>query len=263
MPSIRNVAAPYWAEFIGTLVLTVVGLGVTAQNMTSAATGKTEALNSSLGWGLGVTLGIWASEHVSGGHINPAITVARALFSGFPATRVACYVAAQTLGAFVGAVLVWANFARALADLPPPSGEGSGGVHPAAYAFVTANCTGAGLVAEATATFIFALAVFAITDNSSSAKSIAPLAVGLAFSAASLGISSPLSLAINPARDLGPRVFAALVYGVDVFADHAFYFWVPIAAPVAGAAAGAFVYEWLVRRDAEYQHALEEGTAAP
>ncbi|KAJ1894660.1 hypothetical protein LPJ71_006918, partial [Coemansia sp. S17] len=65
MPSIRNVAAPYWAEFIGTLVLTVVGLGITAQNITNSTTSKTEALNSSFAWGLAVTLGIWTSEHVS------------------------------------------------------------------------------------------------------------------------------------------------------------------------------------------------------
>ncbi|KAJ2893776.1 glycerol channel [Coemansia aciculifera] len=256
MPSsIRNIAAPYWAEFIGTLVLTVVGLGVTAQNLTSAATSKTEGLSSSLGWGLGVTLGIWTSEHVSGGHINPAVTIARALFSGFPASRVVGYIAAQTLGAFTGALLVWINFARALADLPTPET----GLNPAVYAFVTANCTGAGLIAETTAAFVFVLAVFAVTDNTSSAKNIAPLAIGLAFSAASLGLSSPLMLAVNPARDFGPRIFAALVYGLGVFGDRSFYFWVPIAAPVVGAAAGAFVYEWLVRRDAEFQHTLEEG----
>ncbi|KAJ2836753.1 glycerol channel [Coemansia sp. 'formosensis'] len=255
MASIRNVAAPYWAEFIGTLVLTVVGLGVTAQNLTNATTSKTEALNSSLGWGLAVTLGIWTSEHVSGGHINPAVTIARALFSGFPATRVAGYVASQTLGAFAGALLVWANFGAALSDLP--SGQG---VHPAAHAFITSGSTCAGFVGEATAAFVFVLAVFAITDNASTAKNIAPLAVGLAFTAASLAVSSPLGLAVNPARDLGPRVFAALAYGFDVFTEGSFYFWVPLVAPVVGGAAGAFVYEWLVRRDAEY-HALEEGAA--
>ncbi|KAJ2858915.1 glycerol channel [Coemansia aciculifera] len=255
MPSIRNVAAPYWAEFIGTLVLTVVGLGVTAQNLTSTTTSKTEALNSSLAWGLAVTLGIWTSEHVSGGHINPAVTLSRALFSGFPATRVLCYLASQTLGAFTGALLVWVNFGSALGDLPKDKG-----VHPAAFAFITAGDTWTGLVGEATAAFIFVLAVFAITDNTSSAKNIAPLAVGLAFTAASLGVSSPLGLAVNPARDLGPRIFAALAYGLDVFAEGSFYFWVPLAGPIVGGAAGAFVYEWLVRRDAEY-HALEEGAA--
>ncbi|KAJ1894709.1 hypothetical protein H4S04_008921 [Coemansia sp. S16] len=255
MPSIRNVAAPYWAEFIGTLVLTVVGLGVTAQNITNSTTSKTEALNSSFAWGLAVTLGIWTSEHVSGGHINPAVTLSRALFSGFPATRVLGYLLSQTLGSFVGALLVWINFSTALNDLPKGKG-----VNPAAFAFITAGNTCSGLVGEITATFIFVLAVFAITDNTSSAKNIAPLAVGLAFTAASLGVSSPLGLAVNPARDLGPRIFAALAYGLDVFAEGSFYFWVPLAGPVIGGAAGAFVYEWLVRRDAEY-HTLEEGAA--
>ncbi|KAJ2002772.1 hypothetical protein GGI04_001540 [Coemansia thaxteri] len=254
MSSLRNVAAPYWAEFIGTLVLTVVGLGATAQNLTSAAAGRTSALSSSVAWGLAVTLGIWSSEHVSGGHINPAVTVARALFHGFPIKRVCGYVAAQTLGAFAGALLVWANFAGPLAELSqgaPP------GPHPAIYAFVTANDVWPGLLAEITATFIFVLAIFAITDSTSSAKTIAPLAIGLSLTAASLGLSSPLGLAINPARDLGPRVFAALVYGLDVFADRSFYFWVPLVGPAVGGTAGAFVYEWLVKRDAEYQHALE------
>ncbi|KAJ1823591.1 hypothetical protein GGH91_001122 [Coemansia sp. RSA 2671] len=255
MPSIRNVAAPYWAEFIGTLLLTLVGLGVTAQNLTNATTSKTEALNSSLAWGLAITLGIWTSEHVSGGHINPAVTLSRAIFSGFPATRVLGYLLAQTLGAFTGALIVWANFGAALGDLP--NGKG---MHPAALAFITTGDTWTGLVGEITASFIFVLAVFAITDNTSTAKSIAPLAVGLAFTATSLGVSSPLGLAVNPARDLGPRVFAALAYGFDVFAHGSFYFWVPLVGPLAGGAAGAFVYEWLVRRDAAY-HALEEGAA--
>ncbi|KAJ2744933.1 hypothetical protein GGI20_002583 [Coemansia sp. BCRC 34301] len=255
MPSLRNVAAPYWAEFIGTLVLTVVGLGATAQSLTSAQAGATAALSSSLAWGLGVTLGIWVSDHVSGGHINPAVTIARYLFSGFPATRIAGYIAAQTAGAFAGALLIWANYAHALSKLPP----NENGLNPAAHAFITSNCVGAGLVGEVSAAFVFVLALFAITDNSSPAKAIAPLAAGLAFAAASLGLSSPLSLAVNPARDLGPRLFAALAYGGGVFADRAFYFWVPLAAPIAGAVAGASVYAWLVRRDAEYQHALEEG----
>ncbi|KAJ1725896.1 glycerol channel [Coemansia biformis] len=257
MPSFRNVAAPYWAEFIGTLVLTAVGLGATAQSLTSTSSQQTEAISSSVAWGTAVTLGIWISEHVSGGHINPAVTLARTVFSGFPISQLAGYIAAQTLGAFAGAFLVWINFASSLAGL-----EHKGhGLHPATGAFITSNEVGLGLVNEITATFIFVMALFAITDQTSNAKSIAPLAQGLAFAGSSLALSSPLQLALNPARDFGPRVFAAFAYGLDVFADHSFYFWVPIAGPVIGALLGAFVYEWLVKRDAEYHHALEEGAA--
>ncbi|KAJ2370305.1 hypothetical protein H4S01_000468 [Coemansia sp. RSA 2610] len=251
MASLRNVAAPYWAEFIGSLLLTLVGLGATAQSLVAPA--NTPALSSSLAWGSAVTLGIWVSEHVSGGHINPAITLVRALFSDFSLAKVPGYLAAQTLGAFSGALLVWLNFASDLGALKPTHG-----LHPATHAFITANDTWSGLVNEITASFIFVLAVFAISDQTSNAKNIAPLALGVAFAAASLALSSPLQLALNPARDFGPRVFAALVYGFDVFADHSFYFWVPIVGPIAGAVLGAFVYEWLVRRDAEYQHSLED-----
>ncbi|KAJ2510141.1 Aquaporin-3, partial [Coemansia sp. RSA 1937] len=133
------------------------------------------------------------------------------------------------------------------------------GIHPATRAFITSNDTWPGLVNEITATFVFVIAVFAISDQTSNAKNIAPLALGLAFTGASLAVSSPLALALNPARDFGPRVFAALAYGLDVFADHSFYFWVPIAGPLIGAILGAFVYEWLVKRDAEYHHSLEDG----
>ncbi|KAJ1881056.1 hypothetical protein H4R99_001891 [Coemansia sp. RSA 1722] len=255
MTSLRNVAAPYWAEFIGTLVLTVVGLGITAQNLTSSTSNKTSALNSSLGWGLGVTLGIWTSEHVSGGHINPAVTISRALFNNLSWAKAICYISAQTLGAFVGSFIVWINFASSLSSIK----HKDPGMHPATHAFVTSNDTWYGLVNEITATFIFVLAIYAITDNTSNAKPIAPLAVGLALTGASLGVSSPLGVAVNPARDFGPRVFAAFAYGFDVFADQHFYFWVPIVGPIVGGVLGAFVYEWLVKRDAENHHNLEEG----
>ncbi|KAI9504343.1 Aquaporin-3 [Coemansia spiralis] len=256
MASLRNVAAPYWAEFIGTLVLTLIGLGATTQNLVSVSSQKTEAISSSLAWGLAVTFGIWVSDHVSGGHINPAVTISRAIFSGFSAARVVGYVAAQTLGAFTGAFLVWLNFSSSLAHLK----HKDPGLHPATGAFITSNNVWFGFVNEITASFLFVLAVFAITDNTSNAKSIAPLAIGLSFSAVSFGLSSPLGLAINPARDFGPRFFAALAYGFDVFVDNKFYFWVPLAAPVGGGLLGAFVYEWLVKRDAEYhQHTLEDG----
>ncbi|KAI8318106.1 aquaporin-like protein, partial [Martensiomyces pterosporus] len=192
--------------------------------------------------GLAVALGIWSSEHVSGGHINPAVTIARFLFHGFPIAKLVGYLAAQTLGAFAGAFLVWWNFASALSALKP----GESGLHPATGAFITSNDVGQGLLNEITATFIFVLATFAISDEHSSAKNIGPLATGLALTGASLSLSSPLNLAVNPARDFGPRVFAALAYGLDVFTDNSFYFWVPVAGPIVGASLGAFVYEWLV-----------------
>ncbi|KAJ2720833.1 glycerol channel [Coemansia sp. Benny D115] len=255
MSSLRNVAAPYWAEFIGTLVLTLVGLGVTAQNLTSASTHRTEAINSSLGWGLGVTLGIWVSDHVSGGHINPAVTLARFLFSGFSAAKLVGYLAAQTLGAFAGAFLVWLNYAQALGALKHKD------ANPALAAFITSNATWPGLLTEVVASGVFVLAIFAVTDNTSNSKTVAPLAIGLSLTAISLGLSSPLAVAVNPARDFGPRVFAALAYGFEAFSDASFYFWVPLAGPIVGGALGAFVYEWLVKRDAEY-HQLEEGATA-
>ncbi|KAJ1727550.1 glycerol channel [Coemansia sp. RSA 1939] len=258
MPSLRNVAAPYWAEFVGTMVLAIIGLGSAAQGLVSSQVHRTEAISSSIAWGLAVTMGIWASDHVSGGHINPAVTVARLVFSGFSAAKVVGYVAAQMLGAFAGAFLVWLNYSSALAALD----HKNEGLHPATAAFITSSSsTWFGFVNEVTAGFLFVLAVFAITDNASNAKTIAPLAVGLSFTATSLGLSSPLALAINPARDFAPRLFAAFVYGFDVFTDASFYFWVPLIAPTAGGILGAFVYEWLVKRDAEYQHTLEEGAA--
>ncbi|KAJ1953054.1 glycerol channel [Dipsacomyces acuminosporus] len=252
----RNIAAPYWAEFVGTLVLTTVGLGASAQNLTSESAGKTDALNSSVAWGLAVALGIWSSEHVSGGHINPAVTIAHLLFRNFPFSQVVGYLVSQTLGAFAGAFLVWWNYSAALGGLK----HDEPGLHPATGAFITANDVAQGLSGEILASFVFVLAYFAINDQNSSAKNIAPLATGLALTGVSLGLSSPLSLAINPARDLGPRIFTAFAYGLDVFSDNSFYFWVPVVGPIVGAALGAFVYDWLVRTDAQY-HALEEGTA--
>ncbi|KAJ2557901.1 glycerol channel [Coemansia sp. RSA 1933] len=257
MPLLRNIAAPYWAEFIGTMVLAVVGLGSTAQNLVGTSAHRTEAVGSSLAWGLGTTLGIWVSAHTSGGHINPAVTVARTLFSGFPRAKVGGYIAAQMLGAFVGALIVWINYRAPLAALD----HKHLGLHPATGVFITSNDTCYGIIGEVSAGFLFVLAAFAITDHrsqSSAAKPITPLAIGLAFTATSLALSSPMRLAANPARDFAPRLFAALAYGLDVFADASFYFWVPLVAPTAGGILGAFVYEWLVKKNAQYQHFLEE-----
>ncbi|KAJ1884272.1 hypothetical protein LPJ66_010688 [Kickxella alabastrina] len=258
MNNIRNVAAPYWAEFIGTLVLTLVGLGISAQNLTSKTTQHTEALNSSIGWGIAVTLGIWTSAHVSGGHINPAVSIARALFNGFSPAKLPGYLLAQTLGAFSAAFLVWLNYAQALAQLELTDPTGT---HPATAAFITSNGTWEGLVAEVLGSFVFVLVIFAVTDGRSAGRPVAPLVIGLALTGVSLALSSPLAVSINPARDFGPRVFAALAYGFGVFTEDSLYFWVPLVGPVVGAALGAFVYEWLVKLDAEYQqhHVLEEG----
>ncbi|ORX67984.1 aquaporin-like protein [Linderina pennispora] len=256
MSSFRNIAAPYWAEFIGTLVLTTVGLGATAQSLVNKDS-QADALSSSVAWGLAVALGIWTSEHVSGGHINPAVTISKAIFHGFSWAQVSGYLLAQTLGAFVGAVLVWANFAAGLAALKP----GEAGLHPATGAFITSNDFGQGFLGETIGSALFVLAIYAVSDANSSAKNIGPLAIGLALSAVSLGLSSPLGLALNPARDFGPRVFAALAYDFNALTDSSLYFVVPIAGPIVGGTIGAFVYEWLVKQDAEYHHQLEAGTA--
>jgi glycerol uptake facilitator protein len=238
------------AEFAGTAILILFGVGVVAQ-VAAGGIGNHDSIAWS--WGLGVTLGVYAAARVSGAHLNPAVTVALAVFRKLPWRKVLPYSLAQTAGAFVAALLVRWNYSEVLAKVDPGHTIKTQGV----FSTLPGNGTlpvgewGA-LRDQIIGTAILLFLVVAVTDlrNTSPAANLAPVVIGLIVVGIGMAWGTDAGYAINPARDFGPRL-ASFVTGYDTaFRDQYgnLYFWVPIVGPLIGAIIGAGLYELLVGR---------------
>jgi MIP family channel proteins len=249
------------AEFIGTMILIVLGDGVVASAVLMNKEGNWVVITT--GWALAVTIGVYVSGKVSGGHLNPAVTLALAVRRGFPWDRVAPYVTAQVAGALVGAVIVYVDYFEAFREFetanditrgvmsagklagPAAGGAGVFATYPA-FDSLPLN-----LFSEFLGTMMLVLAVFALTDsrNQSPGANLTPLLIGFVVWSIGLSLGGLTGYAINPARDFGPRLASALLgWGPAVFQSHGGYFWVPIVAPLAGGVAGAVLYDAAIRR---------------
>ncbi len=242
------------AEFLGTFVLIVFGVGVVAQKVLSHdAAGSVLAIN--LVWGLGVTMGCYVAGGVSGAHLNPAVTLALAVHRGFPWRKVLPYSFAQLAGAFVGAAVVYVTYMEAF-------GQFDGGVRQVVGAQATAGIFATypqsflstfpgGFIDQVVGTALLMAVICALTDqrNAPPAGHFTPVAVGLLVVAIGAAFGFNSGYAINPARDFGPRIFTAVAgWGGDVFrAGHAWW-WVPIVAPPIGAVLGGWLYDFCVGR---------------
>jgi MIP family channel proteins len=236
------------AEFLGTFVLMLFGIGVVAQvSLGGGATGQYLSIN--LAWGLAVTLGVYVSAGVSGGHLNPAVTVALAAWRGFPWSKVGPYVAGQMLGAFAASAVVYFTYYDALNHF-------DGGVRQVTGALGTAGIwatypqpwlsTLGGLIDQIVGTAVLVLVVFALGDskNAPPQANAAPVVVGLLVMAIGMCYGLNAGYAINPARDFGPRIFTALAgWGGEVFNAGNGWWWVPIAGPLIGGPLGGLVYD--------------------
>ncbi|MFD0898228.1 MIP/aquaporin family protein [Loigolactobacillus binensis] len=224
-------------EFIGTLVLVLLGDGVVAGvtlNKSKARDGGWVAIT--IGWGLAVTLGVYASAFLSPAHLNPAVSLGMAVAGKFPWSSVIPYSLAQIAGGFVGAALVWLHYGphwRATKDKTAILGIFATG--PAIRSYL-ANC-----VSEiiGTTVLVFSLLAFTRGDFTSGLN---PLVVGVLITAIGLSLGGTTGYAINPARDLGPRLaHAALPIANKGGSDWA-YSWVPIVGPLLGGALGAALF---------------------
>jgi glycerol uptake facilitator protein len=238
------------AEFLGTLVLIALGDGVVA--MVSLFGGgvpgevvKGGYTNITLGWGLAVLMGICVAGRVSGAHLNPAVTLTLAVFRGFPWNKVLPYTLAQVAGAFTGAALVYANYLPAFRAFDPDLSKTASVLttfpaFPEVWAF--------GLLDQVVGTAILVGLIFAITDpaNQPVPPGLQPLVIGLVVVAIGVSWGGMHGYAINPARDLGPRLFTlAAGFQNTGFGSHAW--WVPIVGPLLGGLVGALVYDGLIR----------------
>jgi MIP family channel proteins len=241
------------AEFFGTFILIVFGVGVVAQTVLSrGANGSYLGIN--LGWGLAVMLGVYVAGGVSGGHLNPAVTLAVAVTRGFAWSKVAPYIAAQIAGAFVAAAVVYATYHEAFAAFDSGARQvlgpqGSAGVF-ATYPQPFLSVMG-GFVDQLVGTALLMVGVLAVTDQRNNAAPgwMTPVLVGGLVVAIGVAFGFNAGYAINPARDLGPRLFTAVGgWGTEVFTAAGGWWWVPVVAPCVGAIGGALTYDLFVSR---------------
>jgi len=237
----------FLAEIIGTMLLIVLGDGVVANVLLKRTGGNNGGwIVITTGWGLAVAVAIYSVGWISGGHLNPAVTIAFAAIGQFAWAKVPQYIAGQMIGAFAGAVVVW------LAYFP------HWGATEDKVAVRSVFCTapairrfGWNMVTEIIGTFILVFGALAIPSvknlvpNSGFSTGLGPLLVGVIVWSIGLSLGGPTGYAINPARDLGPRLAHALLPIAGKIDSDWSYAWVPIVGPLIGGLLGATVYKVL------------------
>jgi glycerol uptake facilitator protein len=266
------------SEFLGTFVLIAFGDGVVAMAVAALpGSGRTAGptvifqaagdwLLITWGWAMAVAFGVWVAGGVSGAHLNPAVTLAFAVRRRFSWSKVAPYWAAQVIGAFVGAALVFLVYHNAIdafnlaAKTPKSGGQALSSysifaTFPASYFH---GGLGGPLIDQIVGTAFLLIFVVAVIDvrNAAVQSNLGPLAIGLAVAAIGMSYGANAGYAINPARDFGPRLFAyfagwgkvALPGSYNNHAGFAFsnYFWIPIVGPLIGGVLGVIIYDLFI-----------------
>jgi glycerol uptake facilitator protein len=238
----------YIAEFIGTMILILLGDGVVAGVLLR----NSKAENSgwiviTFGWGMAVAIAVYSVFAISGAHINPAVTIGLASIGQFPLADVPGYIIAQFLGAFTGAVLVW------LAYLPHWEETADPGLKLGVFCTAPAIYrTLPNLITEIIGTAMLVFGVLGIVGNAQQLQGaggadlftfgIFPLLVGLLVLAIGLSLGGPTGYAINPARDLGPRIAHAVLPIAGKGDSDWGYSWIPVVGPIIGGILGALLY---------------------
>jgi glycerol uptake facilitator protein len=242
------------AEFLGTFIILIFGMGVDLQVVVS---GSGDHDSIAWAWGLGVALAIYVAGRISGAHLNPAVTLALAAFRGFSWAKVIPFWIAQLLGAFVAALLMRAVYADAIHAFDPHLTYKTQGLFATLPNTAQGVGIGGALLDQIVGTAILLLLIAAVTDvlNSSPGSNMAPLIIGFIVVAIGMAIGSNAGYAINPARDLGPRIAEFITGYKDAWwapnssgGRGTLYFWVPILGPLVGGLAGMAVYDLFVGR---------------
>jgi glycerol uptake facilitator protein len=233
------------AEYIGTTLLILLGDGVVANVVLNKSKGQNSGwMVIATGWGLAVALSVYCVGTFSDGHLNPAVTLAMATLGKLPWAEVGGYLAAQMAGAFTGAVLVWLAYLPHWPETNDPATKLGVFCTTPAVRNPIAN-----LITETIGTFVLVLGVLAIlTPANLSAEhgfkaGLGPMLVGLLVLGIGVSLGGPTGYAINPARDLGPRLAHAILPIVGKGGSDWGYAWVPIVGPIIGGVLAAWFYK--------------------
>ncbi|OWY91255.1 Aquaporin, partial [Phytophthora megakarya] len=242
-----------FAEFLGTLMLCIFGLGVNNQvALSKGSNGSWLSIN--ICWGIALLMGVYIAEGVSGAHLNTAVTFTHAMFGRIPWWKLPGYAFSQTLGAFVAAGLIYIYQYQNILEEDPHklTMQANFATYPNGK---ISNLTA--FYSETLATGLLLIAIYAITDerNRGAGTVGTPFAFSLLFMGLGMAFGMNTGYALNPARDFGPRLLTYCAgFGSKVFSGSNYYFWIPIFAPMLGGVIGAGAYILLV----QIQHDAEE-----
>jgi len=226
-------------ELIGTMLLILLGDGVVANVVLQRTKGHNGGwIVITTGWGLAVALGVYVAGWASGGHLNPAVTVSMACIGESSWTQAPLYLAGQFLGGFLGAVLVWAAYLPHWSQTEDPVAKLS------VFATVPAiRHTAGNVICEAIGTAVLMVGVLAIANTHNGITGgLGPLLVGVLVFGIGLSLGGPTGYAINPARDLAPRIAHALLPIPSKGSSDWRYAWIPVVGPIVGGILGALLY---------------------
>ena len=232
--------SPFLGEFIGTMLLVILGDGVVANVILDKTKGFNGGLMSiTFGWGMAVFVGVFTSVSLGGGgHLNPAVTLAMAYLGKLDSSLVLTYLGAQFLGAFVGAVIVWASY-RQHFDATTNADTKLG-------VFCTSPSirnAASNIITEIVGTFVLVFGALLFINPETKLGSIEALPVALLVIGIGLSLGGPTGYAINPARDLSPRLAHFLLPIRGKRDSDWAYAWIPVVAPILGAFIAAFVFQ--------------------
>jgi glycerol uptake facilitator protein len=239
--------SPLLAELIGTAILIVLGDGVVANVVLQRTKGNNSGwIVITAGWAFAVTIAVYAVNSVSGAHLNPAVTIALASIGTFAWSKVPMYIAAQVAGGFLGGIIVWLAYLPHWSATPDPESK------LAVFSTIPAiRRRGANLVSEIIGGFALVLALLVVLSpgnfvpGSDLAKGIGPVLVGVIVWSIGLSLGGPTGYAINPARDLGPRIAHAVLPIAGKGRSDWGYAWIPVLGPIVGGVVGALFYKIL------------------
>ena len=228
----------FLGEIIGTALLILLGDGVVANVVLEGTKGNSSGwIVITLGWAMAVFVGVFVSASASGAHLNPAVTLALATAGKFDWHQVPVYLLAQMLGACLGAFLVWAHY--------KPHFDVTESQDAKLAVFCTApaiRTSGLNLVSEIIGTGVLVYAVLHITSHGGGLGSLDALPVALVVLVIGLSLGGTTGYAINPARDLGPRLMHALLPLPNKRDSDWNYAWIPVAGPIIGGLVAALIY---------------------
>jgi glycerol uptake facilitator protein len=232
--------SPFIAEFVGTSMLILLGNGVVANVVLSKTKGNGGGwIVIAFGWSMAVFVGVFASAAASGAHLNPAITIGLAIKTG-DWSQVPLYIAAQMLGAMFGSFLVWLSYRQHF--------DATDDKDLKLAVFCTAPAIRSPLnnfISEVIGTFMLMLGAMYLTSPEAKLGSIDAIPVAFLVLAIGLSLGGSTGYAINPARDLGPRIVHFILPIKNKRDSDWSYSWVPVLGPIVGAVLAAVVFKFL------------------